>query len=159
MEARLTNAWTDLFVPTATLYAIFDRWRTVAEESAEREDRLAEYREEKDTEMLHLFFAQWRDRAREKQLSAIEFEVLLRRQELVLRAMLGKWTASAQALPAIRFRNTMLKRKALQTWVERYPERRDETFAASVDREQILRQALHRWKEMTRQRRTFRAAA
>lgn len=85
--------------------------------------------------------------------------MLIRRQQLAKQWALNAWQSQTLLLPAIRMRNTSLKRRALQQWREHLPEAQKLNQADKILRTKLLQHSWQTWKDSSKAKRQLRAAA
>lgn len=88
-----------------------------------------------------------------------EYEVLVSRQDTVLLSSIRKWKNKTKALPAIRFRNSHLKKAAFDSWRSALPRAILDHQSMRQYRARILGEALKKWVVATKTKQTLRAAA
>ncbi len=101
----------------------FSRWLNFAREQRDRREKAEMLARSSQTKLLAATWSAWQDKVKERSLAVHEYEMLLRRQQLTKQWALRSWQSRTLLLPAIRMRNTSLKRTTLQRWRERLPMR------------------------------------
>ncbi|KDN44938.1 hypothetical protein K437DRAFT_256801 [Tilletiaria anomala UBC 951] len=140
-------------------HRVMQIWHAGAHASRKRRQTLQQYSQNANQRLIQRAWDHWNDKTQDRRLGALEFATLVRRREIAIESIISKWITNTPALPAIRYRNTILKRHAFEQWRVAYPQAGAWRAAASLDRQQLLSQALATWKYTARQRHTLRAAA
>ncbi|GAC99844.1 potential spindle pole body-associated protein [Pseudozyma hubeiensis SY62] len=137
----------------------FAHWLTFAREQKDRREKAEALEASRRERMLATSWNNWRDKLKERALAMQEYHMLLRRQQLSQRWVLEAWKARTPLLPAIRMRNASLKHNALQRWQQHLPAAQMSNQATRMIRERLVRQHWHKWKDIVKATRQFRAAA
>ena len=137
----------------------FLHWLTIAREHKERRQNAEMLANSQRTKLLARTLTTWRDKLKERALATQEYDMLIRRQQLSLSWALNAWKAQTLLLPAVRMRNTSLKRAAFQHWQRSLPHAQMSNQAASIARSRRLQAGWQRWKDSMRLKRQLRAAA
>ena len=149
----------DFDMDTGILQSAFSQWKSFAHAERYRREKLEALLRTKETEGLSSVMTTWYDKYRDVSLRSAEFSLFVRRRELTQRSCLDRWIGASRTLPATRFRNMWLKRKALERWRTQLPLAAMRSEAVRHDKEQLMRDAWKSWKAAVQHRRTFRAAA
>ncbi|SPO27853.1 uncharacterized protein UTRI_04996 [Ustilago trichophora] len=138
---------------------MFVHWNKVAREHKERKGKaemlVASARKKLLTQSLTI----WQDKMKERSLATQEYDMLMRRQQLSLHWALNIWQSQTLSLPAIRMRNTSLKRAAFRHWRQSLPGAQIFNQAARIARFRSLQRSWQTWKNAIKFRRQLRAAA
>lgn len=137
----------------------FALWLASARAQKERREKEELLTASVRTRRLASTVALWRDRMRERALATQEYEMLMRRQQLSLQWALRSWQSHTSMLPAIRMRNTSLKRTAVQHWRDKLPEAQMSNDADRIARRKTVEMVWTRWTDQVKRRRQLRAAA
>ncbi|GAC75710.1 hypothetical protein PANT_18c00026 [Moesziomyces antarcticus T-34] len=137
----------------------FALWLASARAQKERREKEELLTASVRTRRLANTVALWRDRMRERALATNEYEMLMRRQQLSLQWALRSWKSHTSMLPAIRMRNTSLKRTAVQHWRAKLPEAQMRNDADRIARRRTVEMVWTRWRDQVKRRRQLRAAA
>ena len=138
---------------------MFGRWLGLAREHKDRREKAETLAASTQRRLLASAFLAWREKLGERALATQEYEMLIRRQHLSLHWALSAWKSQTRLLPAIRMRNTSLKRAAFQHWRRILPGAQMFNQAAKDLRMRSLQRTWLTWKEKGRSRRQLRAAA
>ena len=138
---------------------IFLHWLNFAREQKERREKAEMFKASTRKRTLSSAWDAWRDKQRELSLATQEYEMLVRRHQLSERWVLNAWTAQTPLLPAIRMRNTSLKRTAFQHWRQHLPAAQMVNQATKIARTRLLDSSWQVWKDKWKTKRQFRAAA
>lgn len=149
----------DYHVDSGTLQSAFSQWKSFAQAERYRREKLEALLRAKQEETISSVMTMWYDKYRDASLRSAEYSLFVRRRELTQRSCLERWIGASRTLPATRFRNMWLKRKALERWKTQLPLATMHSEAVRHDSQQLMRDAWKSWKAAIQHRRTFRAAA
>lgn len=138
---------------------IFLHWLEYAREQKQRRHKAETLANSTRIKTLATMWSGWRDKLKERALASQEYEMLVRRQQLSQQWALHAWQSRTLLLPAIRMRNTSLKRSTFQQWRRNLPGVQMSNQATSMVRKRLVQQSWQMWKENLKARRQFRAAA
>lgn len=138
---------------------VFARWLNSARDCKDKREKVEMFAASAERKLLTKALHSWQDKLRERSLAVPEYSMLMRRQELSLQWVLNTWKAQTLLLPAIRMRNTSLKRTALQQWQAKLPDAQMANLASKVIRGRLLQMSWQTWKENFKTKRQLRAAA
>ncbi|SJX64534.1 uncharacterized protein SRS1_15145 [Sporisorium reilianum f. sp. reilianum] len=134
-------------------------WLTFAREQKERRQKAEMLAASTKNKLLASTWDVWRDKQKERALATQEYEMLMRRYRLSQQWALNAWKSQTLLLPAIRMRNTSLKRTALQQWRQRLPAAQSSNQAVQMDRVRLLQPSWQTWQHQVKLKRQLRAAA
>ncbi|SOV05615.1 uncharacterized protein UDID_06388 [Ustilago sp. UG-2017a] len=137
----------------------FSHWLAVAREHKERREKAEMLAASTRKKMLVATLTAWRDKLRDRALATQEYDMLILRQQLSLKWAINTWKSQTLLLPAIRMRNTSLKRQAFQQWQRNLPNAQLSNRATRILRTRLLGQGWQAWREKLKTRRQLRAAA
>ncbi|SYW82441.1 uncharacterized protein UBRO2_04563 [Ustilago bromivora] len=137
----------------------FSHWLAVAREHKERREKAEMLAASTRKKMLVATLTAWRDKLRDRALATQEYDMLILRQQLSLKWAINTWKSQTLLLPAIRMRNTSLKRQAFQQWQRNLPNAQLSNRATRILRTRFLGQSWQAWREKLKTRRQLRAAA
>ncbi|SPO28954.1 uncharacterized protein UTRI_04996_B [Ustilago trichophora] len=137
----------------------FVHWIKVAREHKERREQAEMLAASARKKLLKQSLTIWQDKMKERSLATQEYDMLMRRQQLSLHWALNIWQSQTLSLPAVRLRNTSLKRTAFRQWRQSLPGAQMSNQAARIARSRRLQRSWQTWKDAIKFRRQLRAAA